>query len=53
MVIGNSSYEKVAPLGNPANDAGLVAETFKAAGFDTVDLRRDLNAANMRRALKE
>jgi uncharacterized caspase-like protein len=53
LVIGNSSYEKVAPLGNPANDAGLMAETFKSAGFDTVDLRRDLNVADMRRALKD
>jgi uncharacterized caspase-like protein len=53
LVIGNSSYEKVAPLGNPANDAGLMAETFKAAGFDAVDLRRNLNVAGMRRALKE
>jgi uncharacterized caspase-like protein len=53
LVIGNSSYEKVAPLGNPANDAGLMAETFKAAGFDSVDLRRNLNVADMRRALRE
>ncbi len=53
LVIGNSNYAKVAPLGNPANDAGLMAETFKAAGFDAVDLRRDLNVADMRRALKD
>src|ERR1700749_691132 len=53
LVSGNSSYEKVAPLGNPPNDAVLVGETFKAGGFDTVELRRGLNAANMRRALKE
>ena len=53
LVIGNSSYEKVARLGNPANDATLMAETLKAAGFDSVDLRRDLRIADMRRALRD
>jgi uncharacterized caspase-like protein len=53
LIIGNSSYEKVARLGNPSNDAGLVAETFKAAGFDNVDLRRDLKVNDMRRALRD
>jgi uncharacterized caspase-like protein len=53
LVIGNSGYEKVAQLSNPANDASLMAETFRSAGFDSVDLRRDLNIADMRRALKD
>jgi uncharacterized caspase-like protein len=53
LVIGNSSYDKVARLGNAANDAGLVAETFKSAGFDSVELRRDLKIAETRRALRD
>ena len=53
LVIGNSAYEKVARLGNPTSDAVLVAETLKAAGFDLVDLRRDLKVADMRRALRD
>lgn len=53
LVIGNSSYDKVAHLGNAANDAELMARTFKAAGFDSVDLRRDLNVNDMRRALRD
>jgi len=53
LVIGNSNYEKVARLGNPTNDAGLMADTFKAAGFDSVDLRRDLKVNDMRRALRD
>ncbi|MGH6778596.1 MAG: caspase family protein [Bradyrhizobium sp.] len=53
LVIGNSGYQHVARLPNPANDAGLVARTLKAAGFDTVDLRRDLTNAEMRRALRD
>ena len=53
LVIGNSAYANVARLGNPANDAGLMADTLKAAGFDNVDLRRDLKIPEMRRALRD
>jgi uncharacterized caspase-like protein len=53
LVIGNSGYDRVARLGNPANDSALVAETFKAAGFDSVELRRDLKIADLRRALRD
>jgi uncharacterized caspase-like protein len=53
LVIGNSSYDKVAKLTNPANDASVIAETFKAAGFDSVDLRRDLKVNDLRRALRD
>jgi uncharacterized caspase-like protein len=52
LVIGNSRYQHVAKLPNPANDAGLVARTLKAAGFDSVDLRFDLTNADMRRVLR-
>jgi Caspase domain len=52
LIIGNSSYE-VARLANPANDAALVADTLKSAGFDDVSLRRDLKIADMRRALRD
>jgi hypothetical protein len=52
LVIGNSSYDKVARLANPSSDAGLVAETLKAVGFDSVDLRHDLKVNDMRRALR-
>jgi uncharacterized caspase-like protein len=53
LIIGNSAYEKVARLPNPANDASLIAETFKSAGFDSVELRRDLKISDMRRALRD
>src|SRR5262247_588126 len=53
LIIGNSGYEKVARLPNPANDAALIAETFKSAGFDSVELRRDLKVGDMRRALRD
>ncbi len=53
LVIGNSNYEKAARLPNPANDAALIAETFRSAGFDNVELRRDLKVGDMRRALRD
>jgi TPR repeat protein len=33
LVIGNSAYQNVAPLENPANDAILMADTLKGLGF--------------------
>ena len=53
LVIGNSAYQSVTPLTNPSNDAGLIASTFKAAGFEVVDLKRDLKVAELRRALRD
>ena len=45
LVIGNSAYENVPALPNPARDAALVADTLKRTGFETVmvqtNLRRD------------
>jgi uncharacterized caspase-like protein len=51
-VIGNSAYQKVAKLGNPANDAGAVATMLKSAGF-TVDSRLNLTASELRKSLRE
>jgi uncharacterized caspase-like protein len=53
LVLGNSAYQNVAPLPNPVNDGAAVAATLKAAGFDVVDSRRDLPAAETRRALRD
>jgi uncharacterized caspase-like protein len=53
LVIGNSSYERVSKLENPSNDAELVADTFKTAGFDLVDSHRDLKIVEMRRLLRD
>jgi uncharacterized caspase-like protein len=53
MVIGNSAYQNVAPLPNPVNDGTVMASTLKDAGFDVVDFRRDLPAAETRRALRD
>ena len=53
LVIGNSAYKSVPRLSNPANDATLIGGMFKRAGFDMVDIRLDLNAGEMRRALRD
>ncbi|MFC7702179.1 caspase family protein [Bradyrhizobium sp. GCM10028915] len=53
LVIGNSAYKSVPRLANPANDAALVGGMFKKAGFDWIDLRTDLNATEMRKALRD
>ncbi|QQO22770.1 caspase family protein [Bradyrhizobium diazoefficiens] len=53
LVMGNSAYKNVARLANPANDAALVGGMFRKAGFDTVDVKLDLNVAEMRKALRD
>src|SRR6478736_6753337 len=38
LVIGNGAYAK-SPLATAANDAGLIAQTLQAAGFDVIGAR--------------
>ncbi len=51
LVIGNAAYQAGA-LATPANDAGLVAQTLQAAGFDVVGAR-DLDEDALRRAMRD
>jgi uncharacterized caspase-like protein len=53
LVMGNSAYQNVNRLANPGNDSDAMATTLRNAGFDVVDLKRDLNANAMRRALRD
>jgi formylglycine-generating enzyme required for sulfatase activity len=53
LVMGNSAYQKVAPLANPANDASAMSAMLNGAGFDVVELKLDLKANEMRRALRD
>nr|WP_154073799.1 caspase family protein [Bradyrhizobium erythrophlei] len=53
LVLGNSAYQNVAPLSNPVNDGAVIAAKLKEAGFDVVDSRHDLQAAETRRALRD
>lgn len=51
LVIGNGAYQS-GDLTTPANDAGLIAQTLQAAGFDVVGAR-DLDIATLRSSLRE
>src|SRR4051812_42078541 len=51
LVIGNAGYQADA-LNTPANDAGLIAQTLQAAGFDVAGAR-DLDQDSLRRALRD
>src|SRR5215475_3438725 len=51
LVIGNTGYQAAA-LTTPANDAGLIAQTLQAAGFDVAGAR-DLDQDSMRRAFRD
>jgi uncharacterized caspase-like protein len=53
LVLGNSAYQNVARLANPVNDGMVIAATLKNAGFDVVEERHDLPAAETRRALRD
>src|SRR5438477_3272230 len=51
LVIGNSGYQ-VGALATAANDAGLIAQTLQAAGFDVVGAR-DLDEDTLRHAFRD
>jgi uncharacterized caspase-like protein len=53
LVIGNSAYQKVAKLSNPANDAAAVAAMLKAAGFESVESKLNVPANDLRKSLRE
>jgi len=53
LVLGNSAYQNVTPLTNPTNDSIAISETLQKAGFDIVDLKRNLGVNEMRRALRD
>src|SRR5271166_1816080 len=51
LVVGNANYQTGA-LPTPANDAGLVAQTLQAAGFDVTGAR-DLDQDSLRHAIRD
>ncbi|MHC2332495.1 caspase family protein [Bradyrhizobium sp. USDA 4454] len=51
LVVGNGAYQAGA-LQTAANDAGLIAQTLQAAGFDVVGAR-DLDAETLRKSLRD
>ena len=51
FVVGNAAYQ-ASPLATAANDAGLIAQTLQAAGFD-VSGARDLDGESLRAAFRD
>jgi uncharacterized caspase-like protein len=51
LVIGNGAYAK-GPLATSANDAGLIAQTLQAAGFEVVGAR-DLDGDALRKSFRD
>src|ERR1700757_588934 len=51
LVVGNGAYAK-APLATAANDAGLIAQTLQAAGFDVIGAR-DLDGDTLRNSFRD
>src|SRR3979409_1342857 len=51
LVVGNGAYA-TSPLATAANDAGLIAQTLQAAGFDVVGAR-DLDGDTLRRSFRD
>src|SRR5512135_1828897 len=51
LVVGDGAYAK-SPLATAANDAGLVAQTLQAAGFDVIGAR-DLDADSLRKSFRD
>src|SRR6476619_8273154 len=51
LVVGNGAYAK-SPLATAANDAGLIAQTLQAAGFDVMGAR-DLDQDTVRRTFRD
>lgn len=52
LIIGNSGYANVASLANPGNDVAAMSAALREAGFETVDVHRDLDKTGMLRALR-
>lgn len=51
LVVGNANYQ-VGALPTPANDAGLIAQTLQAAGFDVTGAR-DLDQDSLRHTFRD
>src|SRR5215470_16730541 len=53
LIIGNSAYQNVARLANPARDSAAIAKMFKDVGFNSVTIRQDLGVVDFKRALRD
>ena len=52
LLIGNSAYQHVVPLANPANDVRLLAAAFRDLGFDVLE-RQDVGYIGFKKAIRD
>jgi uncharacterized caspase-like protein len=52
LIFGNSAYQNAPKLSNPTKDATAIAQMFRDAGFDKVDLQLDLGTLDFKRAVR-
>lgn len=52
LIIGNAEYQNTSPLENAGNDANLVAEAARKAGFDEVVVALDQSVDDFRQSLR-
>ena len=53
LVIGNSAYRNAGTLPNTLNDAEAMAALFRKIGFDSVDVRRNVDVVEFKRAVRD
>src|ERR1700681_1149695 len=53
LVIGNSAYQHVPALRNPAKNAQAVAAMLQKAGFDVVDSQYDAGDLQLKRSIRQ
>lgn len=52
LIVGNSTYQTVPQLPNPSRDATAVAQMFKDAGFDSVDVQLNVGNVEFKRTIR-
>ena len=52
LVIGNATYRNAPVLTNPVGDAEAIAGMLRNAGFDSVDLKLNLDNLDLKRAIR-
>jgi hypothetical protein len=53
LVVGNSTYQNVNRLPNPARDAAAIGDMLTKAGFNVVNSKQDVTNADMRKMVRD
>lgn len=53
LVVGNGAYQNAGALANPVKDADAIADLFRKAGFDAVDVRLDIGNLDFKRVVRD